>query len=142
VPSWHQHNSRRIPEGNKRMMLITTFFFSSVSFPLLFCSSNFSSACNDSTLKSLLPPSSCFPLFPCHSGTEVIIYVSKNPSTFFFFLKPTRQPVSRPTDRPTDVFSLKLFIRRRQFSWVLFIPGDKEEEEETENRKQRKGAVF
>jgi hypothetical protein len=69
-------------------------------------------------------------------------YLCFQKSFDFFLLSQANQTASQPTDRPTDVFSLKLFIRRRQFSWVLFIPGDKEEEEETENRKQRKGAVF
>ena len=55
------------------------------------------------------------------SGTEVIIYVSKNPSTFSV-------PPGASPPPPVVVFPLKLFVLVRpaaQFSWVLFIPRDK-----------------
>ena len=88
----------------KRMMLITELFpFFLIQFLLL------------KALPSVPPE---FPL----SGAEVIIYVSKNPSTF------SVPPGARPLPLSSVVvFPLKLFLRPKaaQFSWVLFIPRDK-----------------
>ena len=79
--------------------------------PSLSFSSNFSS------LKALLlryaSPLDFFSL----SGAEVIIYVSKNPSTFSVPLLCRRRRLSFVT------------LPSAQFSWVLFIPRDKSREE-------------
>ena len=85
-------------------------------------------------LRPKSPSSSSPPLlvpleFPL-SGTKVIIYVSKNPSTFF-------SSAGRVISSVVVVFPLKLFIRPEaaQFSWVLFISRDKGGEERRERKK-------
>ena len=70
---------------------------------------------NFSSLKALLLFCYASPLDSLSlSGAEVIIYVSKNPSTFF-----SPSPLSPPSPSFLCNFS------PAQFSWVLFIPRDK-----------------